>query len=828
MTDFRHAAPKKSQPNESNNSDDQNNDLSLKKPVLLGQLNPILLDEKMEALYYPHLTNGLCFLTTQKNREGMHNALQNTVLSILQNLPGGMARVKMFDTTGLGNNLISLSQLSSKIKGEKILSEADQLKNLLKPLVDTIPDIFQKVLGPKYQDKTLVDYNEEAGELAKPYQFLVITDYPHTFTPETNELLKTMLKEGRRAGIYTFLSLDTGFVPEKRGDIDPLGIINEIACIYQKGQDFCSKGFEYDRYFNQKLKFRLRTKLPHNLEEIIEKVNHAAQNVKDVKISFLDQFNEENLWSKDAASGIETPIGKYDVVKTQNLKLSIEDGSIDTPHHCLIGGGTGSGKTVLLHNIICNTAWLYSPQQVQFLLLDYKEGTEFKIYETLPHVKVLSIRSEREFGISVLEYLNNEMERRGELFKEKTVSNIGRYNELAQEKLPRLVLIIDEFQKLFDGTPQMANQATKALDDLGRRGRSFGVNLILSTQSLAGININQILSHMGLRIALKLNTQRDCDQLLGFNNHEPFGFTRKGQAIYNSRSGLVEGNQPMQVAYIEDKDIDQLTRRLRTHSDETQGKSPFKQFIYDGSLRPQCLSNPKYLNDTVNKNVASIFIGESLALQEEHIYFKFRKQNESNVLIVGQDIESAVSIFKHAFAQVYRQSPQESQFFLFNKLNVDSEFYPMVEEMEHLQVEPMDKKIEQHIEQIHGEMMERIDGKESQTRIILGFFDINNIRSLRKKGMMPSPLTTKLNEILADGPGVNIHTMVYAYSYQSLNNTLDTMKSIHDFDTRIALKGGESHRILSMNLSAGIDKAGTSLISSPFSQENEILKIYNL
>jgi len=94
--------------------------------------------------------------------------------------------------------------------------------------------------------------------------------------------------------------------------------------------------------------------------------------------------------------------------------------------------------------------------------------------------------------------------------------------------------------------------------------------------------------------------------------------------------------------------------------------------------------------------------------------------------------------------------------------------------------------------------------------------------------MMPSAFTVKLNEILADGPGVNIHSIIYGYSYQSLNNTIDTMKSIHDFDTRIALKGGESLRILPMGMTQEVEKEGTAQINSPFSNENETLKIYNL
>ena len=73
-------------------------------------------------------------------------------------------------------------------------------------------------------------------------------------------------------------------------------------------------------------------------------------------MDILSRLNQSNLWSRDASAGVEIPIGKVNSVDLQNFVLSLSDGISDTPHHCLIGGATGSGKTILLHNIICNGA----------------------------------------------------------------------------------------------------------------------------------------------------------------------------------------------------------------------------------------------------------------------------------------------------------------------------------------------------------------------------------------------------------------------------------------------------------------------------------------
>lgn len=795
--------------------------------IYIGEFENLLKD-KFPALLYLSQTNGLCFLTTTKNKEKIHIAMQSIALRILLEIPNGLAKLKMYDATGLGVNLIHLAQISEKIKGENILTDTNELKRMLQNVVSEIPTIIQKVLGHKYRDKTLIEYNQLAGELAKAYNFLLITDYPHSFNTEINQQLLKVLQSGKRAGFFTFLSVDTSYEQKRHSNINPIEITTKLPCIYEMDGSFYIKGLTNDNYFNQKFKFHLNTDIPKNLDEIIDFVNSSAKQVKKVEVSLLDKLTKKNFWSKNSGIGLETPIGKLNFTDVKDFILSIQDGVTDNPHHCLIGGATGSGKTVLLHNIICNTAWLYSPDEIEFYLLDYKEGTEFKVYEKLPHVKVLSIRSEREFGVSVLNYLDNEIERRGELFKEYNVSNIAKYNDISNDKLARIIVVIDEFQKLLDGDTKISNYVSKSLDDLGRRGRSFGINLILSTQSLSGININQVISHLGLRVTLKLNTTRDCDQLLGYGNSIPSTFTKKGEAVYNSRGGLTEGNSRFQVAYIPDNKMKVLIDDIREKSDKKYGKLPFKQFIYDGSLKPNANENTEYNNDTTNNNVSKIYIGEPVTLQEEHIYYKFRKQNEANVLMVGQDIETAVSVFTHSFYQTQNQSSKESEFYIFNKLNVDSKFYNQIEKLKNTIILSTDKLIENKIDELYNELQERINGKDTTNRILFGIFNIYNIRSLRKNGMMQSALGKKLNDILIDGSSYNMHTLIYSYSYQRMSNVIDTMKSMNNFDTKIALKGGEGTKLFGIGSSDDIDNNGIGIILSPFTNNPIKFKAYNI
>src|SRR5439155_18606711 len=111
---------------------------------------------------------------------------------------------------------------------------------------------------------------------------------------------------------------------------------------------------------------------------------------------------EEAYWTGDSRSQIEVPLGRAGATKLQHLRLGP-----GTSQHVLVAGKTGSGKSTLLHVIVTNLALRYSPDEVEFYLIDFKKGVEFKTYAShgLPHARVIAIESDREFGVSVLERL---------------------------------------------------------------------------------------------------------------------------------------------------------------------------------------------------------------------------------------------------------------------------------------------------------------------------------------------------------------------------------------------------------------------------------------
>src|SRR5207245_1641169 len=155
------------------------------------------------------------------------------------------------------------------------------------------------------------------------------------------------------------------------------------------------------------------------------RVGERAQAARRVEVPF--EFiapPPERWWAGDSRPGLNVPLGRAGATRRQALRLGQ-----GTSQHALVAGKTGSGKSTLLHALVVNLALTYSPDEVELYLIDFKKGVEFKTYATheLPHARVVAVESEREFGLSVLQRLDAELRRRGDLFRAAGVQDVASY-----------------------------------------------------------------------------------------------------------------------------------------------------------------------------------------------------------------------------------------------------------------------------------------------------------------------------------------------------------------------------------------------------------------
>lgn len=781
-------------------------DLSLDQSVVFPEDGVYIGDfisatgHKAPALIPLQDTNGVCFLVTPENREDIYNTLQLMALRLAASIKTKLCKFILYDASGLGANLITLVRLANEIKGSQILSEPEALREKLKEARRSIPTTIQNVLGYQYVGKTLMDYNEEAKEMSKPYQFVFITDFPNSLSEEHQELITDIVRTGKQAGIFVILGLDTTYEQSGYKNCDPFKMAKFMTTIYPVGDRYYIKNIPHESFYNTfRLELNREFPSPDVLEALIGQTNEKVRKDDGIKVELSDILTQSNFWSRHSSGGLEIPIGKASIRDIQMLRLSTEDGILDSPHHGVIGGATGSGKTVLLHDIICTGAWLYPPDELQYVLLDFKEGTEFKMYEQLPHVKILSTRSDLDFAKSVFEYLDKEISRRGELFKEKKVSNIGRYNEVSKDKLPRILLIIDEFQKLLDGEFKLANWFAATLEDFGRRARSFGINMLLSTQSLAGVDFHHAMSQFGLRIVMKMNTSRDCAFFLDSNNIAPYtDLTRKGDAIFNDRGGLLEGNIKFQAAYLGETRLLNLVSRFSDAATKRYGKpTPDEQYLYDGAQAgdySRC--EPEVSCMRPSEKEFTLYIGEPCSLSQKQVHFKLPRKNAANLIAVGKDFQARDSLIMHSVEQVYRQSEPDVKVLVLD--GTDSEEDSAFETFcanNRVNLVRGEDAIKQKIIGLAEELKARKESSAKSSRNIVIIRDLSGIRELRPADRYsPAPaLTVKLHELISLGPVNGIHFMAAAPTFKNYEELF--AKVADSFDVKLELKGGDAYRI---------------------------------
>ncbi|MYG57247.1 MAG: hypothetical protein F4067_07170 [Acidimicrobiia bacterium] len=223
--------------------------------------------------------------------------------------------------------------------------------------------------------------------------------------------------------------------------------------------------------------------------------------------------------------------------------LVLADLAADGPH-ALIGGTTGSGKSELLRTMVASLAANYSPEQVNFVLVDYKGGSAFDQCASLPHVVGLVTDLDDRLAERALRCLEAEIRHREQVLRDRGATDLAHYRSRAKTEsgepwppLPRLVVIIDEFAALAAELPGFMD----SLVNVAQRGRSLGMHLVLATQRPAGAVSANIRTNTALRIALRVLDAADSIDVLDSPEAAAIGRHQPGRAYARFGPGeLVE------------------------------------------------------------------------------------------------------------------------------------------------------------------------------------------------------------------------------------------------------------------------------------------------
>jgi hypothetical protein len=727
--------------------------------------------------------------------------LARTVMArLLTQVPAGRVKFTLFDPVGLGQSFAGFMHLADhdeSLVGSRIWTEKEHILQRLADLTEHMETVIQKYLRNEYA--TIDEYNAQAGELAEPYRFLVIADFPTGFEQDALRRLASIAMTGPRCGVYTLILRDPR-QPLPQGSRVEDVLAPSVHLVHKEGR------FVWDDVVFRKFPLRVDPAPDEKaLTRLMDVVGQAAKDAKRVEVPFASIAPAEGrLWSYTSESDLRVPIGKAGATRLQSMRLGV-----GVAQHALVAGKTGSGKSNLLHTVVTNLAMWYSPDEVEFYLVDFKKGVEFKAYVTgrLPHARAIAVESDREFGVSVLQRVDAELTRRGAMFRDAGVQDIAAFRAKTGQTLPRTVLLIDEFQEFFTEDDRLAQDAAGLLDRLVRQGRAFGVHLILGSQSIggaAGLG-RSTLGQIAVRVALQCS-DADSQIILGDNNSAARLLSRPGAAIYNDAGGLVEANSPFQIAFLPDAEREVFLDRVRvTATKNGDGDGVSRQpIVFEGNTAAALRQNTRLMELLTapawpTAQTPTAYLGEPVAIKEP-TSVRFRRQSGVNVLMVGQQEEAAVAIFSSMLVSLAAGLPPGgARFFIMDGSPADARHAGLLERVAAALPHPTTvvawRDVPDALAQLAATCAERRDN-ESPTgpATFLFVFGLQRYRQLRKqeddfsfsRGDEPAaPKPDRLfADLLAEGPGLGVHTVVWADTPVTVERTLDR-GAMRQFDNRV-------------------------------------------
>lgn len=357
------------------------------------------------------------------------------------------------------------------------------------------------------------------------------------------------------------------------------------------------------------------------------------------------------MWERmpQSATPLTVPMGM-----TNNRKLVYEN-LADGPHW-LVAGGTGWGKSNFLNVILCTLLTRNTPEQLQLVLVDLKEGLEFSFYEGVPHlVKVPEISPkgilyDREKVLPMLDWVIAEGHRRMNLIRDAGHKEISKYNAHRQgpNKLPRMIMVIDEWADV--RLSGQGKETEEKLSNAVQLLRAAGIHFIVCTQ----VPSKEVLS-MRIRTNLPAKVAFNCPDMAAslsiLGNTDAFAIGVLGRAIIRARMQLT-----VQVPYIPDELV------KSTVLDVIKGKKVEVKRAHDVTL-DEILDWALHINqaDLSYRDVYKQFRDRGITEEELHTMLK---ETDGKDYIIGSDqyrVEPGAGKRPRRLVAVVEKKPEEPQ-----------------------------------------------------------------------------------------------------------------------------------------------------------------------
>lgn len=568
--------------------------------------------------------------------------IRQVILRVVAQVPLRFLRIRVFDPRvegALGS--FSVIRDASPASYPPPAHSAEELRGILNELTELSSKAGEDISARNV--RSLGELWIDEGRPIHPYAVLVILAYPLGIDEATQSALVRLAQSGAARGVSLLVQIDSTVKPPR--DVDPEELLRHLT------------PFEaHDGTWRTSL-------LPAGVtvsadpapgpEVVKEVLSRAISQVgtdtgPTVPLADLLAGFAQEPWRDTVEDGIDAVIG---LRGREPVTLSLR--SENPPHpNLLIGGAVGQGKSNLLLTIIYALAVRYGPDQLEMLLLDFKQGLEFKRFDKdasgrnwLPHARVLSLESSKSFGLAVLEFVQQEMQRRAHLFNAARCNGFAEYRRNTGEPMTRMLLIIDEFHVLFDGNDDVTAAAVLLFEQLARQGRAFGIHILLSSQTLSGISGLQvkgdsIFAQFPLRVSLK-NTPEESQAILSRGNTAAADLSYRGEIVVNRNYGMTGSNETAVAGYADPAWISGLQNSLWERV-----VAPREPWLFLGNhLAP-------WPNRLPEADSPTAIIGRPIAVSDEVVQVQFANDVDQALALIGTGDGEAAAVLGACIASL--------------------------------------------------------------------------------------------------------------------------------------------------------------------------------
>jgi len=619
---------------------------------------PVLLEHPLAA--------GVSIAADVARRREAIDTVRSLVMRILAATPAGGVQFAFVDPVSLGQSASAfrhLAEFDTRLVDIKSWTSEREIESKLDELAAHLEVVISTYLRGQFD--SIDAYNRQAGEIAEPHRVLVVFDYPTGFSSLAARQLLSLIENGTRCGVHVILHHDSaaGSVDEvplerlthsmQRIDLttgsgritlpEPIGLVDaEFLPDQLPPMEFSAEGLPETSTAKLLLRVGAASRTAQSGPVTIERVMPILNKLIGARLSGqvptlspgapgIDVADSSTWWSADSAEGACAPIGRSGARDVASLYFS----STEIAGGAIIVGLPRAGKSTALHAAIVSMSMLYSPEELELYLLDSKHGVEFKIYDDLPHARLVSINSEREFSVNALQSLDGEIKRRAELMKRETAgqANITEYRATTGKPMPRIVMFMDEFHELFEEDDALGQAAFQAFSNIVRQGPFAGVHLVVASQTLSSMPAMDrgTLSLLPIRVAFMCN-ELDADIVMGDLNRDVKALGRQGEGILNPARGEPSHNKPFRGTYVAPEARTALLREVRRKAErEGVTRSPR---VFDGDRLARRPPRPPEKGATR----PTFALGEPFDL-DEFAGITLRRGRGANVLLLGSDGE---------------------------------------------------------------------------------------------------------------------------------------------------------------------------------------------